>query len=223
MNIQKTTRISELIKANKECIEALAAVASPLAKLKNPVLRKLMAPRVTIEEAANMGGCSLQDLVRALRPLGFVYLDTDRGNISGTELSKPTWLECLEPAAIVHFDVREMLASGQDPLKEIMRQFKQLEAGKALCIVNTFEPVPLVRLLEKDNVKCYTEKPGDKLFHTYFYKIEKESREATMPEGGVITDSETDFASARARYPGEYTREIDVRALEMPGPMQDIL
>src|SRR5690348_5212180 len=134
VTIYRDTKIAQIIKANKDSIEAIASVAAPLEKLRNPLLRKLLAGRVTLAEAAAMGGCDIAALAAALAPLGFEFLDLNRtagrqkqagsprGNISAWLGGRP----------VTRLDVREDLASGQDPLKKIMAVVKGLPEGTAL-------------------------------------------------------------------------------------------
>lgn len=223
MKITKDTRISEIIKEDKQSIDAIASLAKVLEKLKNPMLRKLMASRVTIAEAAKMGGVQVKDMVRVLKPLGF---DFEEKNTSEEEESdnKPEWLIALKDADISNFDVRQMLATGNDPLKEIMNRFKAVEVGKALCIINTFVPTPLVRLFEKDNALCYTETISPNEFHTYFLKQGKKKPVVEdTKKSKIFTESEVAFSQNKWKYPNEKLIELDVRHLEMPGPMETIL
>lgn len=225
MDISENTRISELLKENKDSVDAIASLAKPLEKLKNPILRKLMASRVTIAEAAKMGGCSLQDFERVLIPLGFKFIK-DVKKEDAVEEGSPDWLKDLSTEHIEIFDVREILLGGQDPLKQIMQRFKSVPIGNALCIVNSFVPVPLVRLLEKDGVKSFTKTINTDEFHTYFYKIPA-IREVVAPAPGINDNirmlDQASFQEEYNKFSEVNIREIDVRALEMPGPMQTIL
>lgn len=226
MDISENTRISDLLKENKDSIDAIASLAKPLEKLKNPILRKLMASRVTIAEAAKMGGCSIQDFERVLKPLGFRFLvDSKKEDSPNEEL--PDWLKTLSEDRIEIFDVREILSGGQDPLKQIVQRFKRVTVGNALCIVNSFVPVPLVRLLEKEGVKSFTKTIGAQEFHTYFYKVPagKEVKKAVKPDknDNIRMLDQASFQLEYDRFTKANIREIDVRALEMPGPMQTIL
>lgn len=227
MIINGNTKVSEVIKANKNSIEALASLSKPLSKLRNPVLRKVMASRVTLSEAAKMGGCTLEEMTNVLKPLGFVF---ESEQISSSEKKEePQWLRDLPEERIQYFDVREMLAGGTDPLKEIMAQFKKVQEGKALCIIVNFEPVPLVNLLGKGNVKCFTRQLSPVLFYSYFYKAPA-STDFSLPAperqnnaGGIFKDTESEFNAVCNQYDEQHLVTIDVRALEMPGPMQTIL
>ncbi|TCK84737.1 DUF2249 domain-containing protein [Albibacterium bauzanense] len=225
MDISENTRISDLLKENKVSIDAIASLAKPLEKLKNPILRKLMASRVTIAEAAKMGGCSLQDFERVLTPLGFKFIkNVEKEDF--VEEESPNWLKNLPADHIEVFDVREILLGGQDPLKQIMQRFKSVPTGNALCIVNSFIPVPLVRLLEKDGVKSFTKTIRINEFHTYFYKVPT-VKETVAPAPGTNDNihmlDQASFQEEYNKFSEANIREIDVRALEMPGPMQTIL
>ena len=77
MKITKKTKISELIKHDIRSIDAIASIAKPFKKLKNPLLRKLMASRVNIAEAAKIGGATVAEFVQVLAPLGFEFDEAD--------------------------------------------------------------------------------------------------------------------------------------------------
>jgi len=233
MLINEKTKVSEVIKANKDSIEALAAIAEPLGKLRNPILRKVMASRVTLSETARMAGCSFEDMLEALKPLGFEF-NPQAGGMEETDTKDtPVWLKELSEEQIVNFDVRALLAGGTDPLKEIMAKFKEVKENQALCIIVNFKPVPLISLLGKKNVLTYTRMLSPTLFETYFYKApaddsgikkaEPVSSASAVKAGAIIKDSETEFKAVCKRFPPENLQTTDVRALEMPGPMQTIL
>jgi uncharacterized protein (DUF2249 family) len=111
-----------------------------------------------------------------------------------------------------------MLAAGNDPLKLIQKTVKELQQGQVLKIINTFEPAPLIKLLEKQGFQCYTDAVEKDLIETYFYK--------TTADGDVQLEAKADDANdwdeILKRYENKL-HEIDVRHLEMPLPMMTIL
>lgn len=230
MIINGQTKISGIIKANKDSIEAIASVARPLEKLKNPLLRKLLAARITLSEAAEMGGCSVGDVVRALQPLGFVFEEADTQAMKVEVAEEPQWIFGKAGGKSVHLDVRPMLRDGADPLKEIMQKFRKLEHGGVLCIVNSFIPTPLIRLLENMGAESFTKTGHEGEIHTYFLKTggAQDKRERA---GGTVTDRKQNlfkddartFAELGKRYPADRTHAINVTDLEMPLPMHTIL
>lgn len=226
MVISPETKISALIGFNKRSIDAIASIAKPLEKLKNPILRKVMASRVTIAEAAKMGGCTVEDFAHVLTPLGFEFRqDKDSENV-GINM-KPIWLSNAKSGDITWFDVRDILSSGSDPLKEILEQFKNVTPGTILAIINSFVPIPLIRLLENKMADSFTEQTGPKVFHTFFYKKHPATDKIKTKSGAlmqqVFNDDAATFEKIKNAFPADLIRVIDVRHLEMPLPMQTIL
>lgn len=224
VKINNTTRISELIKADKASIDAIAGVAKPFHRLKNPVLRKIMASRVTIAEAAKMGGCSVGDIVAALTPLGFEY-EQAMPPEETTRQPKPGWLLDARRADITWLDVRPVIESGTDPLKEILGKFKNVPEGKILCVINSFVPTPLIHLLQQGKSESsYVDKISENEILTYFLKKKNAGEEEQRSRNGnVIFDDADSFEAVRQRFSGEKIQEADVRRLEMPQPMHTIL
>src|SRR5690606_1734862 len=173
MVINEHTRVSEVIKANAESIAAIAALAKPLRKLNNPLLRRVMAPRVTLAEAAAIGGCSLADIRAALEPLGFHFVTVGSAGVPDAPVpaQQPEWLVGASDTKKDLFDVRGIIASGGDPLKAIVQRYRALPPGNLLCIINSFIPYPLLSLLEKKDAKSYVETVAANEHHTWFFKL----------------------------------------------------
>jgi len=226
ITINGKTKISSIIKANKGSIEAIASVARPLEKLKNPLLRKLLAGRITLSEAAEMGGCSVWDVARALQPLGFVFEGPDTPAMKAELSEEPQWIF----GKRVDLDVRPMLREGVDPLKEIVQKFRELGQGGVLCIVNSFIPAPLIRLLENMGAQSFTKTGQEGELRTYILKAvgamgkrEKARAEHLDRNQGLYKDDARTFAEIGKRYPADRTHAINVKGLEMPLPMHTIL
>lgn len=224
MEFNKQTKISDLIHHDKASIDAIASIAPPLKRLKNPILRKIMASRVTVQEAAKMGGCQVEDFIRVLKPLGYQYSVTGHDDDKGDEEQLPDWLEEADESDIHTFDVRPIIEDGTDPLKAIMAEFKKVKPSGILCIINTFVPTPLIHLLEKKQAeKSYIKTINEKEYHTYFLKKGKTAVPDHLTESNVIMDDENSFDQVCGRFTTDKKKVIDVRHLEMPLPMQTIL
>jgi len=223
MKINAATKISALIKANPEVIEAIASINRHFTKLRNPVLRKILASRVTIADAARIGGTDVKVFFDKLQQLGFEpeYISAAPG---ATTLAERPNL----PAHNVTLDVRESLQKGLDPFNDIMNRLAQLPAQHGLLLINTFEPTPLIPILKKKGYRHFTEQKGPELFHTYFYPygeasaLNSNAAETVTTAIDAETKVETSFESLVQRYDGRLV-EIDVRQLEMPLPMMTIL
>ena len=220
MLINSQTKIAALIKHHPDALETIVTLSPDFKKLRNPVLRKLMAGRTSISMASKIGGCTPEDFFVKLRPLGF---ETDNSPTEEEEISTeqnpvPQFIKELEAAHIVSLDVRSMLAGGNDPLKLIQQNVKELEQGKVLKIINTFEPTPLIKLLEKQGFQAYVDVIDKDLIETYFYR--------TSDNGNVqleATINETDDWDQLLKQYENKLQQLDVRHLEMPAPMMSIL
>ncbi len=218
--ITANTKISELIKQNSDSIRAIASLAKPLEKLQNPILRKIMASRVTIAEAAKMGGTTVAEFQRVLRPLGFSFRE-DAAQETNKDEIKPVWLSSANDGDIEWYDVRPIIDEGADPLKEILHRFKDVPSGKILCVINSFVPTPLIHLLKQEKAEdAFVETINEKEFRTYFLKKEKNAE--SVPAQKLNMDDVQTFERISAQFTDKIT-EMDVRALEMPGPMHAIL
>lgn len=223
MLINAQTKIAALLKHHPDALEAIVALSPDFKKLRNPILRKLMAGRASISMASKMGGCTPDDFFRALAPLGF---EVDGGEVVEEKPTYntplPEYLKALGPGQIIDFDVRAMLAQGNDPLKHIQQKVKELNPGQALLIINSFEPVPLIKLLEKQGFQSFVNHIDENTIETYFYK----GNQAPVPEGGATEEPTAapkgDWENMLKQFENNF-QEIDVRHLEMPMPMMAIL
>ncbi len=216
------TRIAALVKHNEASIDAIASLAKPLRKLRNPLLRRVMASRVTIAEAASIGGCELADFARVLEPLGFVFANGTPTDKEDQPDRQPVWLHSASPTQVTHIDVRPIIASGGDPLQMILKRYKALSPGELLCVINSFVPYPLIKLLEEKGAQCFTERMGDSLHHTWFLNDPTAKADVTK-EGNVTLHGEEGFSALLTRFDTSCVRHIDVRPLPMPLPMETIL
>lgn len=221
MNISASTKISELLKSNPAAIDAIVSINKHFEKLRNPVLRKILASRVTIADAAKIGGCTVNDFFEKLLPLGFQI------NVGTSQVSppieqaneSPSFMKEITKSNTITLDVRADIASGKDPFQKIMDALPSVIQGNFLLIINSFEPVPLINILKKKGFEYYTEQHQRDLFHTYFkninYKGKSENNASTH-------NSNNEFEKMLYVFKNKMTT-IDVRNLEMPLPMVTIL
>ena len=220
MLINSQTKIAALLKHHPDALEAIVTLSPDFTKLRNPVLRKLMAGRTSIAMASKIGGCTPGDFFEKLRPYGF-EADASVPTEEETAVEQkplPHFIKELEAGNIVTLDVRLMLAGGNDPLKLIQQTVKELKQGQVLKIVNTFEPTPLIKLLEKQGFECDVDVVNEDLVETYFYKTTADN----SLQLEAVADETNDWHQLLQRFENTL-QQIDVRHLEMPLPMMTIL
>lgn len=215
MTINANTRIAAILKQRPEALDVIIALSPRFEKLRNPILRKVMAGRTSIAMASKAGGCSMADFFAKLKPLGFEF---NGGEPPAREAKKqiPAFLASLNKAQVTDIDVRPIIAAGEDPLNLIIEKVRTIQAEQVLKIINTFEPVPLMLLLEKQGFESFSDVISDNLTETYFYKKPAVTpTPQTVPSNAGWYEVMEEFKNAK--------KVIDVRSLEMPLPMLTIL
>lgn len=216
MKINAQTKISAVIKQHPDALEAIVSLSPHFEKLRNPILRKLMAGRATIAMASKIGNCTVDDFFQKLQPLGFEF-NTDKIMNEKSNKALPEFMENLSETNISELDVRPILSAGTDPLQHILEKIKELPLGHVLKIINTFEPTPLIRLLEKRGFESAVINRNDSLIETYFFK--KDETAGPMIQMGKTQD---DWDTITNRFASKM-QIVDVREMEMPLPMITIL
>src|SRR3990170_4282716 len=166
MKITAETRGSDLLEAHPEGVEGLAEVKPHLAKLRNRVWRKIMPPRATRAQAAQIAqvdvGAILTVLARATGQAPPPCCGAGAADLSGPApaAARPPFLDQFQGDGLVTVDVREDIRRGQEPFAKIMAAVKALRPGEALLLRNVFEPVPLYQVLGKKGLDHWAECRG---------------------------------------------------------------
>lgn len=230
MKINANTKIAVLLKQHPGALDAITGISSKFNKLRNPILRKVIAGRTSISMASKIGGCSPEDFFKALEPLGFEIDRTVAARDEMVNERMPDYLQQIPSSKIIELDVRALIDSGTDPLNHILKTLGNLGSGEVLNIINSFEPTPLRQLLGKQGFESYasTKEPG--LVHTFFYRKEMQGTApvaATQPlqpvsDTAAGKSAPEDWEKTLNRFQDQL-ETIDVRELPMPQPMHRIL
>lgn len=217
MTLHANTKIALVLNQNAKALEAIISIHPRFEKLRNPLLRKVMAGRTTLAAASKIGGCSVEDIFRKLEPLGF---EIDRSTQAVKESKKPVpaFITSIKKEQLIELDVRPVIAGGSDPLNIIMQKIKTVVPEQILKIINTFEPTPLILMLEKKGFEIYVDRISDHLVETYFHKTEKNN----STEIKTKQPTANNWEHVLQKF-GHNIQKIDVRHLEMPQPMLTIL
>ncbi|HET6766111.1 MAG TPA: DUF2249 domain-containing protein [Chitinophagaceae bacterium] len=216
MNINANTKIAAILKQHPDALEAIISISPKFIKLRNPLLRKLMASRTSISMASKVAGCHVNDFFEKLKTLGFFPDNTvlEKEEAPG---SAPLFMQHIKEKVIVELDVRPVIESGKDPFNIITGKIKHLQNGEVLKLVNSFEPVPLIQILSKQGFEYYVETINENLVNTYFHKIPGTSTAEALP-----AERTGGWNELIKRFENKIVT-VDVRQLEMPLPMMTIL
>ncbi len=219
MYINENTKISVLINYNPKSVDAIVSISNNFDKLKIPILRKVLASRVSIKQAAKIGGSSVDEFYNKLIPLGFKIKENTINSKKNLVEPSSNHFQEIKEENVVDLDVREMLKAGKDPFNVIMNALSNLSTNSVLKIINTFEPTPLISILSKKGYVHNTIIIEKQLVHTYFKKDS-----AIIFDNKEISDNNSsEEITIVLKSFGTNIKELDVRHLEMPLPMAMIL
>lgn len=220
LTINRNTRIAALLAANQEAvIGALVKLNRNFSKLRNPVLRNLFARRISIEDACRIAHCEVDAFLRSMEQIGFCIDEkSEKEFVAG-----PKTMDFSRHKNIRELDVRPYLDQDIDPLKEILKLVNSVKTGECIKIINSFEPVPLISLLQDRGFLHQVDVLEENLVITWFKKREEGELTTALPEDHLVSADKRLFDSVLDQFKPEKIRRIDVRQLEMPQPMLRIV
>lgn len=68
------------------------------------------------------------------------------------------------------FDVRPLLARGEEPLPQIRARVDALAAGEGVTVIAPFMPAPLIELLKSEGFRCTMEHRADGAWAVNFWR-----------------------------------------------------
>jgi hypothetical protein len=165
--ITPKTKVLQLIETYPKLEDVLIGYVPVFKKLKNPILRKTVAKIATLQQAASIGNVKVGDLINLLRKE--VGQDSLTESIDNTyNLVKPDWYN--EQIINQEFDIREMLASGEQPVNQVIADLNKMPAGTIYKLIAPFLPVPLIDKATSLQISHWVIKEHYELFIVYFYK-----------------------------------------------------
>ncbi len=217
MKISADTKIASLVKENPLALEAIVSISKAFEKLRNPYLFRLMAKRASIQMACKIAGCKISDFYEKLKPLGFEQDLSNKISSENIDIKKELFPD-ISTLKLIQLDVRPILEKGLDPLQEILAKVNVINDKQVLEITNSFLPIPLINLLEKQGFLSEIVTQEDDLSIVRFYRNSNEYKPLKIEED---YNSE-DWDLVYQKYKDEWSI-IDVRAMQMPQPMMTIL
>lgn len=210
-------KISEILNKYPQTLEVFVKTSTHFRKLENKFLRKTLASRVNVIQAASIAGVNPEKLLKELNESINQEYTMDNLIVENTideslSFDKPERIKNLSDDKLIILDVRPILNQGIDPFKDIMTRIKELKADEVLLIINSFEPVPLYSVLGNRGFQHWTEK-DENIFKVYFFLNENNPNTFKQNNPDQIS-RELDF---------ENVIELDVRELPPPEPMMKIL
>lgn len=213
-------KISEVLQRHPPLLDTLVGLNPTFAKLRNPLMRKVQARLVTVEQAAEIAGMDPRVLVRTLNQQAGITATppADGTPPSAAPAAAPAWFGTAE--VFRELDVRPMIERGEEPFSVISAAARGVPVGQALRLLVGFEPLPLYDALAKQGFDHFGEQV-DGVWRAEFLRL--------RPAGGASTVPATPQTAPPQRAEVDWDRPvttsvtIDVSELVPPEPMVKIL
>src|SRR5665213_3449795 len=98
MTINANTKIASLLKQSPAALDAIISINPKFEKLRNPLLRKLMAARTSISMACKIGANSPQEYYAKREPLGLQIDEKSEPEKNDEMPTMPAFFATLKPA-----------------------------------------------------------------------------------------------------------------------------
>ncbi|MGP3777536.1 DUF1858 domain-containing protein [Halanaerobium saccharolyticum] len=188
MLIKAETKLDAILNEYPELKETLKEMSPKFSKLDNKMVYNTVGKFARVKDIAKMGGFSTCEVLHTLNKV-----------IGMEEELAASFPECIDAEILVETEKNEqpewlsdraefkeinVIGSEEDPLADIMKKAQSLKAGEGFKLVQIFEPIPLINMLNSLGFEHYTEQINDFKFEIYFYKKETESSEAEEHQAG---------------------------------------
>lgn len=185
MKIKRDTKIRDVLAYDEEKMISRLTLFSPaFERLRQPVLRRAMGGRVTVEQAAKVGRVPLNELLYVLN----LAVGEDEAEVSA-ELFAGEWEDYQYPETdppkrpveivgvpdddqrVIFVDLLPDHERGNDPMLSIAVGLQRLRGRRRILLLrHPFDPVPLRELFARKGFASWAEerKPGEWFIYFYF-------------------------------------------------------
>lgn len=169
MKINGNTKVSKVIKENKEAIDLIASLNPYFSKLRNPVFRWFFSPQITLEDYAKKGNYDAQLMLDALWKLGFKVDQNTKVDIDPKEqLLFAAKTGFIEGKKVRSIDLNSKLDNTEDSLFEVLKkELDNLQLSEVLDAQLDLNPIFLTKLFEKMGYLSLSV-PDKGIYHNYF-------------------------------------------------------
>ena len=174
VTLKPSTRLSKALELHPDVLEYIVSLQPhEFERLRHPIMRKLMPPRISLERVAAIAKIPVRALLEQLGKLTGANVEIV-GEITLPQSSKirPAWLENIDPNSCLSVNLLpldELL--GADPMPPVMLEVKKLRSGQVLVVQHKWEPQPFYDVWSKmPGLEWFAEQVGDDEWRIWLHK-----------------------------------------------------
>ncbi len=150
--ITPETRLNKVLDLHPQMVDHIVALnPHDFARLSNPLMRRLMAPRITLGRLAAMLHMPIDELLHhVVTHSGVVAVGALQSSLPQSPAERPGWIADASGTAVATVDLLPMdEALDSDPLPPVMAALKRLPPGGVVRIKHKWEPQPFYDMWTK--------------------------------------------------------------------------
>ena len=195
MIVTEDMKVRDALKINEHMLDAFVWLGPEFERLRKPALRKLMAGRVSVAQAARIAGLPLAE---ALYVLNLAAGEEEQTLSAELHLLPHDAFEChaenppRKPrelvrladadARVVFVDVTPQAEHDEDPRPAVMRGLMRLdEQHDVLLVHHRYDPIPLRDLFAARGFASWAEERAPHDWYVYFYRPSAGAAAAAQP------------------------------------------
>lgn len=166
-SILPSTKVGALLDCYPELEDILIKFAPPFKKLKNPILRKSVAKVASLQQAAAVGGMSVNELVNKLRDaVGQEPMPSEDVSAVTSYFGKqPKWFDIAKVVALI--DEQRSADPDKMPIANVLQKAARLQPAEIVELITTFLPAPGIDIMKRKGFLVWSVKEGPELIRTY--------------------------------------------------------
>ena len=174
-------KLYDIFKIHPELKDLLVNLSPKFSKLNNTLLSQIATRRTTVRDAAGVAKLYLREMLYRLNQavgLGDEFLAVQKSQAQGLiqdflkkeepqekQAAVPDWLDRARD-----FPIEDVRLDTEDPFAKVNKLADKIAEGQGFCLVQKFEPMPLIRYLTSRHFIHYTEKANENEYRIYFLR-----------------------------------------------------
>jgi hypothetical protein len=169
------TRLSEALDADDSVLEYIISLnPHDFNRLRTPLLRKVMPPRITLRRVAAIAGVAENELLQRVNELaGRPFqpgADAAPEEVPFSSKEPPAWMQGVDLTSINWVNCLPIDAEFGDPMPPINVAVNTSKPGEVVGIKHKWEPQPLFDIWQMRGFEFWTQKQEDDLWHIFVYR-----------------------------------------------------
>ena len=175
------TRLKEALDLDPRVAEYVISLnPHDFERLRNPLMRRLMAPRITLSRVAAMAGLPQGELLTRIAELGGVGTESGHPDrpLPQSPREAPPWVAGAATESTPTVDLLPLDdALDGDPMPPVIRAVKALAPGEVLLVKHRWEPQPFYDVWNRmGGLEWFAERVGDEEWRIWVRRVPDRQR-----------------------------------------------